>query len=82
VIGYTVGYYTFLFSVFVEEIVMKCFVGITGLALVFGSLGQVEAESMQWQIADGGNGHWYEVIVAPSLISGLVRNLVSVSRNG
>jgi hypothetical protein len=39
-----------------------------GAAIVLGLLvGTVQAEPVQWQVADGGNGHWYEQIDTNSI---------------
>ena len=53
-----------LWQLWEGDVMRWLIVGLLGLALVFGYLEHVEAESVQWRIEDGGNGHWYETIVA------------------
>ncbi|QEG35958.1 lectin-like protein [Bythopirellula goksoeyrii] len=38
-----------------------CFAVLTGV-----QHGEVRAEHVRWEIADGGNGHWYEVFQGPT----------------
>lgn len=47
----------------------RSIIGLLGLALMFVSSQHVEAESVQWKIEDGGNGHWYEAILADEPVS-------------
>ena len=39
-----------------------------GAIILFGSI-CANAESVQWSVADGGNGHWYETVVVSGGIS-------------
>ena len=62
---------------------MRCLIiGLLGLALVFGYLGHVEAESVQWRIEDGGNGHWYEYRDAPNTWYQAVEQSFQASHQG
>jgi hypothetical protein len=39
-------------------------------------------EAVQWRIEDGGNGHWYDVVVAPELISWPAARKLAESQGG
>lgn len=40
------------------------------LALLYGGTASAESHSrVQWDVSDGGNGHWYEAVVVPSGIT-------------
>ena len=53
---------------------------VTQIALVSGASAQ--ATAVQWNVADGGNGHWYQVMVATTSISWFEANERSGSLGG
>ena len=52
-------------------------------AIVLGMVGStVQAEPVQWSVADGGNGHWYEGFAEADEISFEEANAHAISKGG
>lgn len=41
------------------------------IVLIVWTCGTVEAQPVRWEVADGGNGHWYEARLGPLLSNGV-----------
>ena len=39
---------------------------VTGLFII-GMISMAQAAMVQWNVADGGNGHWYEAVLSPNI---------------
>jgi hypothetical protein len=42
---------------------------VAGVVMVASSAGAQQMPAVQWRVEDGGNGHWYQVLVSPTNIS-------------
>ncbi len=40
------------------------------------------AQAVEWRVADGGNGHWYQLVLPPERVSALAASLAARARGG
>ena len=62
---------------------MKSFAaGLLGIALTLVTNTSADAESVQWKIEDGGNGHWYESVCEQNGVSWTAASNAAIAQGG
>jgi hypothetical protein len=60
----------------------KQWIFVLAIILVISLVGRAQAALVEWSIADGGNGHFYEAIAAPEPITWDVANEAATAAGG
>ena len=60
---------------------IACLVGLIVL-LLLGQGIAAQASEVQWKTADGGNGHWYELVVSPTSLTSYEAKAAAEARGG
>jgi len=60
----------------------QSYLGVATCALTTALPGITQGDIVQWSVADGGNGHFYEVVEAPDGIAWIDATIDSETRNG
>jgi hypothetical protein len=55
---------------------------VSTLALLLGGAAVATAEPVQWRAEDGGNGHWYELVVSPTVLTFYDAEAAAEARDG